>query len=153
MTPLKEFADKHNIAVLVVHHLNKKEDDRDPIDLISGSTGLTGAADTIMIMNREVKSADVRLFITGRDIEEKELAFNFDKGWWTLMGDASNYDVSGQQRAILETIPNEPDMIAAQDIINYFNGQINQQVIKNQLSKMIVDNVIFRPKRGFYSRK
>ena len=153
MTPLKDFADKHNIAVLVVHHLNKKEDDRDPLDLISGSTGLTGAVDTIMIMNREVKSADIRLFITGRDIEEKELAFNFENGWWTLLGDADNYDFSEQQRKILDIIPDDPDMIAASDIINYFSREINQQVIKNQLSKMVVDGTIFRPKRGFYSKK
>ena len=37
---LKQLADKHHIAVLLIHHLRKLHDD-DPMNMISGSTGLS----------------------------------------------------------------------------------------------------------------
>ena len=39
---LKALADKHRIAILLVHHLRKMNDD-DPMNMISGTTGLSGA--------------------------------------------------------------------------------------------------------------
>ena len=41
---LKKLADKRHIAILLIHHLRKLHDD-DPMNMISGSTGLSGAAD------------------------------------------------------------------------------------------------------------
>ena len=41
---LKQLADKKHIAILLIHHLRKLHDD-DPMNMISGSTGLSGAAD------------------------------------------------------------------------------------------------------------
>ncbi len=38
---LKALADKHRIAILLVHHLRKMNDD-DPMNMISGTTGLSG---------------------------------------------------------------------------------------------------------------
>ena len=42
---LKALADKHRIAILLIHHLRKMNDD-DPMDMISGTTGLSGATDS-----------------------------------------------------------------------------------------------------------
>ena len=42
---LKKLADKRHIAILLIHHLRKLHDD-DPMNMISGSTGLSGAADS-----------------------------------------------------------------------------------------------------------
>ena len=41
---LKKLADKRHIAILLLHHLRKLHDD-DPMNMISGSTGLSGAAE------------------------------------------------------------------------------------------------------------
>lgn len=41
---LKALADQHCIAVLLIHHLRKLGDD-DPMNMISGTTGLSGATD------------------------------------------------------------------------------------------------------------
>ena len=40
---LKQLADKYHIAILLIHHLRKLHDD-DPMNMISGSTGLCKAA-------------------------------------------------------------------------------------------------------------
>ena len=42
---LKALADRHRIAVLLIHHLRKLGDD-DPMNMISGTTGLSGATDS-----------------------------------------------------------------------------------------------------------
>ena len=42
---LKALADKHRIAILLIHHLRKMNDD-DPMNMISGTTGLSGATDS-----------------------------------------------------------------------------------------------------------
>jgi hypothetical protein len=50
----------------------------DFLDTISGSQGLAGAADTVAVLRRSRGSAGAVLKITGRDVEEAELALNFD---------------------------------------------------------------------------
>ena len=52
-----------------------------------------GAADSILILKRGRGKVDGTLSITGRDVEEQELALKFhpDEGAWELMGDAAEY--------------------------------------------------------------
>lgn len=44
LTALKKLADKHRIAILLIHHLRKQKDD-DHFNRISSTTGLSGAVD------------------------------------------------------------------------------------------------------------
>lgn len=62
----------------------------DPFDMVSGTNGLTGAADTILVLRRQ--AGNVTLYARGRDIEEQETACRFDKVTcrWTLLGDAQD---------------------------------------------------------------
>ena len=48
---LKALADKHRIAILLVHHLRKMNDD-DPMNMISGTTGLSGATDSNFVLRK-----------------------------------------------------------------------------------------------------
>lgn len=86
---LKQIADKHDISILVVHHLRKAASEDDPFDELSGSTGLSGAADTIAIL-KKAKGADggATLYIRGRDIDEQELSISFDTRTygWNILG-------------------------------------------------------------------
>ena len=45
MTQLKKIADDNGICLLLVHHTRKKEDESDAFNTVSGTNGLTGAAD------------------------------------------------------------------------------------------------------------
>ena len=56
ISDLQKLASRYNIAVAVVHH-DRKSEAEDVFDTVSGSLGLTGAADTILIMNgRQARS-------------------------------------------------------------------------------------------------
>jgi RecA-family ATPase len=56
MRDLHQIASKHRIAVVVIHHVRKADAD-DPFDTVSGSTGLTGAADATLILTRASKAS------------------------------------------------------------------------------------------------
>ena len=64
---LKGLADELDIAIVVVHHTNKREDVSDPFDGVSGTTGLTGAADTVLD-SRQIDGIKRGSHGRGRDI-------------------------------------------------------------------------------------
>ena len=51
-------------------------DAEDPLDTVSGTLGFTGAADTVLVLNRDGQG--VTLYGRGRDIEEIESAMRFE---------------------------------------------------------------------------
>jgi len=55
---LRDLADEHGIAIGLVHHLRKADAD-DAFDTISGTLGLTGAPDTILVLKRDNRGSIV----------------------------------------------------------------------------------------------
>ena len=100
---LQTLAMEYRIALVVVHHLRKAFAD-DPLDAVSGSTGLTGAADAVLVLMRTRGQADAVLHITGRDIEEKSLALRFkpQEGAWLYVGEAKDLDLAPDDRSALQ---------------------------------------------------
>jgi hypothetical protein len=102
---LKAIADRFGIAILIIHHLKKGAVD-DVFEGVSGTTGLTGAMDTIMVLHRERTSEEAVLHITGRDISEQELAMQFGKPdcLWKVLGPAAQFHVSRQRSVIVDVL-------------------------------------------------
>ena len=87
VTKLKEFGDRHNICLLVVHHTRKMESD-DSFDMISGTNGLLGAADGAFIMQKKRRTDNTATMdIAGRDQQDQRLILEFDRERciWNLM--------------------------------------------------------------------
>ena len=87
---LKKLADKRHIAILLIHHLRKLHDD-DPMNMISGSTGLSGAADSTFVLQKNSRLANVAsLHCTGRDIPDRtlKLEFGVEDHVWKLLEDS-----------------------------------------------------------------
>ena len=81
---LKKFADRHEIAVVLIHHTRKLKA-KDPFQEILGTSGLNGAADTMMILSREERGDSMgSLKYTGRDIEDEEISLEFSSGDWRI---------------------------------------------------------------------
>lgn len=82
---LKDIADEYSIGVIVTHHDRKKTSD-DFVDMVSGTKGVTGAADTILYLTRERGSNVGRLRCESRDVEECTYAMEFSKdhGRWLI---------------------------------------------------------------------
>lgn len=79
VTKLKQFSDKNNICIILVHH-TRKMDSSDSFDLISGTNGLLGAADGTFVMQKPKKTENVAtLDIVGRDQPDQKLYLSFDR--------------------------------------------------------------------------
>ena len=75
--PLKTFADAYDVALIVVHHTRKNEDDDNLFNQISGTNGLLGAADGAFLLHQGKN--DVLLEQTGRDVPNQRYVLRFDK--------------------------------------------------------------------------
>lgn len=103
---LKALADRHNVAMLVVHHLRKAESE-DPLDRISGTLGLAGSADGTLILERKRGRADAFLHIDGRDIKEAQelgLQWHAQVAQWTIVGSAAELKLSQAQAAVIAAL-------------------------------------------------
>lgn len=99
---IKRVADEFHTGVVAVHHTRKAAAD-DFMDSVSGTHGLAGASDTVLVLKRSRASHDAELSVVGRDVEERQLALRFapDVGTWTLLGDAAEWEMAETRRRIL----------------------------------------------------
>ncbi len=82
---LKAIADKHGLAMMVVHHTRKMADG-DVMNTVSGSSGITGSADSIWVLKRASRGVgDATLTVTGRDVEFRELKLALRDCRWNLI--------------------------------------------------------------------
>ena len=99
---LKSLADRHRIAILLIHHLRKLNDE-DPMNMISGTTGLSGATDSNFVLRRSKRRENTAtLYCTGRDISYRELSLEFDGGShvWNLISDDCGEETQSCSRLI-----------------------------------------------------
>lgn len=147
--PLKELADDTGVAIIVVHHLRKQTSEDDPLDMVSGSTGLTGAADTIVVLDR--KAAGVTLYARGRDIEEVEWAVEFDKrtGRWSNKGEAKEARMDEQKRKVIRTLREEGEPLSPKQLAE--RSDLSLPNAKKTMARMADKGEITRLKRGQYA--
>ena len=75
---LKQFADKHCICVLTVHH-PRKQPAGDSFEMISGTTGLLGCADGSLLMQKKKRTAlEATIDVVGRDQQDQILYLKKD---------------------------------------------------------------------------
>jgi AAA domain len=147
--PLKQLADERGIGILVLHHTRKMPAD-DPCDTVSGSTGLTGAADTVLVLARDPQGGTT-LYGRGRDIEEIETAVQFDRldGSWTILGAASEVRLSDGRSEILGTLRGTGKPMSPREIADV-TGQ-SYDAVRQLLTRMWKSGEVHKEKRGQYT--
>ena len=88
MCKLRDITNKHKLTLLLVHHTRKMHDS-DPLNTISGSTGLIGAVDGVLVLEKAKRTENsARLTIANRDTEGFcfKLKFDSDTCRWNFMG-------------------------------------------------------------------
>lgn len=84
LSSLKALADRYRVAILAIHHIRKMQDD-DPFNRISGTTGISGVADTNLVLLKQGRSSvEATLHCVGRDVEYRELHLKFQNCRWLL---------------------------------------------------------------------
>ena len=85
LSVLKSIADRLQIAIILVHH-NRKARDSNPNNLISGTNGISGCADGLLVFTRNGENA--KLHISGRGAPSLELNLKREKAKWILLDNA-----------------------------------------------------------------
>jgi hypothetical protein len=145
---LQQIASDTGIAVVIVHHLRKSGSDGDPVEKVSGTLGLSGAADTFLILDRDSNGAT--LYGRGRDIEEVDAAVEFDREScrWRMLGAAGEIRRTDERGSILAAlkeagVPMAPTEIAA--ATGMPGGNVRQL-----LFKMVKAGEVLKTARGRY---
>ena len=115
LAALNRLANEKGVSIIVLHHTRKMEAE-DPVDTVSGTLGLAGCADSVLVLNRS--SQGTTLYVRGRDIEEAEHAVSFDKHScrWTILGEAAEVHRSAERSRILETLKGAPSGLSVNEI-------------------------------------
>ena len=149
MGSLKDVADEFKIALVVVHH-QRKADAADALDSVSGTTALTGSADTTLVLKRARGSADAELLVTGRDVPEQELALQWDDALciWVLKGTAQEARLSNERREILAAIREAGEAQAPKALALMLDKK--EGAIRRLVTKMAADGELNALGGGLY---
>lgn len=148
------------LAVAVLHHDRKAGAD-DFVDSVSGTHGLAGAADTVVVLCRNRQSENGLLKITGRDVPENEYAITVTGGmaWQLDGGDLAAAAVTARKReeaeaakvlsltttAVLAFVGEHPDGVQAADLADKFGKNVYQY-----LGRLTKAGRISKNGRGLY---
>jgi hypothetical protein len=149
-------------TVLVVHHTRKAEAD-DFIDSVSGTHGLAGSVDFVLVLKRKRLSNDAILSVTGRDIPEAEYALHAEDGMlWRLDGDdlSTASDTVEKRRAAekvgdrmmevyLEVRAAKGTPVSAVEIAGLL-GDMDNDTAGQYLRRLAANGYISKAKRGLY---
>lgn len=160
VSALKNISDKYGIAVMVVHHVRKLKDVSDPFNEVSGSTGITGAADTNFVLKRSRANETGTLLATGRDIAYQELTLKFDKRshLWELVERKDMEDIHREEipRFIFRLVDYILEHKEWQGTATQLITQVNEtEVTPNVVTKMLArfSSEVFQPQGIEYKTK
>ena len=136
------------VAVIVVHHTRKMAAE-DIMDTVSGSFGLVGAADTIIVIERRGQGAVFN--VRGRDVESAELVIQFDKETcrWTLLGSATEVHRSAERARLLAVMAEAKEPLSPKEIM-VATGRSDRNAVYQLLFRMVQAGDIAKVARGKY---
>lgn len=136
------------VGIIVIHHTRKSGAESDPFEKVSGTLGLSGAADSTVILDRDQNGTT--LYGRGRDIEEFERAIQFDKFncRWKALGDAAEVRRTDERGAILTVLNAAIEPMNPNDIANAADMKRNN--VDRLLGKMAMAGEVLKAGRGKY---
>lgn len=145
---LRNLAAEAGIAIVLVRHLRKADSD-DPFDTVSGTLGLTGAPDTILVLKRDT-AGNVILHGRGRDLIEieKVMTFNKDACTWNITGNAGETRTTTEREAIIAAVQEIGEPVTAGEIAT--TAGMKPGNVRRLLLKMVGAGLLKRAGRGRY---
>ena len=163
---IKRIVDHLPGAALVAVHHTRKAGAQDWMDTVSGTQGIVGSADYILVLRRERQADDGLLAVTGRDVQEAEYALTVTNGRWALDGpDLSAASESARRRAeaaseqkqsrladrslaALNYVLSRPET-TPKDLASYLT--VSPQIAGNLLGRLTDKALILKSGRGIYT--
>lgn len=80
---LSQLAHRHRVAIVVAHH-DRKAEAVDFLNSVSGTKGLTGGSDGIIVMRRGRNETLGEMLLTARELPEGQWALEFEDVEWSM---------------------------------------------------------------------
>lgn len=145
---LQQLASETGVAIVAVTHVRKGKAESDPFEKVSGTLGLSGAADTVLILDSD--SNGVTMYGRGRDIEEIETAVSFDKEAcrWRVLGSAEDVRRTDERSSILNALFDAEAPLSPAELSRLTGN--NRNNVDQLLSKMVRAGEVSKAGRGKY---
>jgi 5S rRNA maturation endonuclease (ribonuclease M5) len=157
---LKAIPDERpGMSLLALHH-DRKADAEDFVHSVSGTNGIAGSFDTVLVIRRKRLATTGTLQVTGRDVPEDEYAIRTEHGAWSLDGDdlaeaakkARESHETGslgeRSQRILRLAEDNPQGIGPAAVA-YALG-VGESTARAYLSRLLEGGHLTRPERGVY---
>lgn len=157
----KDVTDQHpGSSLVIVHHTNKGAHG-DFVSSVSGTQGITGAADSILTIERGRAEDDATLNVTSRDAAEGSYAVSLDNGVWTLDGtgllDAAKNaqtrkattGLGDAMTEVIELVSKHPEGIKPKDVATLLHWEDHKA--RTYLRRAYESGRIQRLERGLYT--
>ena len=162
LAPLQEIATDRGVAFGLVTH-TRKASAEDTFAEVSGSAGVTGAADAIIVIKRTRNEAEAELHLTGRDVAEGVFQVQCDPDdlRWRLVGGsltaaaeraAETQQTNGlgdRSAAIVHLVNESPNGITPKNVAAEIG--IEAKDAAQYLGRLLDAGRIARPSRGLYA--
>jgi len=92
-----------------VHHCKKSSDVATaPLEKVIGSIGITGTAETILVMEQQTGTKDCKLYVTGKDVEQCEKYLTWNSHGFNIDDDVRLAQLGPFQQLVLMLIKETP---------------------------------------------
>ncbi len=132
------------VGLLIVHH-SKKDAGDDFLASVSGTYGITGSADTTLVIQRKRLETFGKLVVTGRDVQEVEEPVQFNGMTWSS-APRSLAEASFEQAEVYKVIEAEGPIFpkAIADLIGSTREAVQQLV-----EKLVAGGSVARARGGY----
>ena len=149
--PLQALRQRHPFCLAMLTHLRKSDAD-DVFDAIMGSAAYQGAQDVLWVLERKPKDDFAFLHIRDKDAEDKTLALRFGDGHWEYVGEGEEYEVSRDQRKIIQVLQEEKRIMTIQEVMKALDApETRHGYFRKLFVQMTKDDLIHRTQYGKYS--
>lgn len=163
LSALKATCDAVPGSSLVIVHHTRKSDAGDFLDAVSGTQGIAGAADSVLVLRRERHEKRATLQVTSRDAVEGEYSLTMsENGVWTLDGDSlaeaqdaartarATHGVGDRMAEVIEAVGRHPEGIAPRNL-KVLLADIPSDQVDKYLSRAVDAGRIEKVTRGLYT--
>ncbi len=160
LEPLAAVAAERRIALVLVTHTRKPirgGSVTDVFDEIMDSTGITGGADTMLVLKKTRREQELSLWMTGRDVEDQELLiqWDLDTSDWRLLGPAQEARTSVLRQAILACLGKTEETLSTAEVASRIGKESREEVatVKTTLYRLADQDLVISVSPGKFRRK
>lgn len=132
------------VGLLIVHH-SKKDAGDDFLASVSGTYGITGSADTTLVIQRKRLETFGKLVVTGRDVQEVEEPVQFNGMTWSS-APRSLAEASFEQAEVYKIIEAEGP-IFAKAIADLIGS--TRDAVQKLVEKLVAGGSVVRARGGY----